>query len=31
MIKRIALVGASSTGKTTVYELLKINYLSMNS
>ena len=23
MIKRIALVGASSTGKTTVYELLK--------
>ena len=23
MIKRIALVGASSTGKTTVFELLK--------
>ena len=23
MIKRVALVGASSTGKTTVYELLK--------
>ena len=23
MVKRIALVGSSSTGKTTVYELLK--------
>ena len=23
MVKRVALVGASSTGKTTVYELLK--------
>ena len=23
MVKRVALVGASSTGKTTVYEILK--------